>query len=230
MRWDGEGGEKVTTRLQLKNSIRLLLADTTVWPDASLNSWIEDAIRDYSRYFQRQREVTFPAVAGVRDYSLEVLNDQVLGVIFVQFPAQVIPPRYVVRMALVDRRFYGGPTYDVVSNGWIDFSTLWLGEMPKSGDYIRLRFETVHAIPTGDDYVLTVPDPHLEALRLFVIWKALQKLELAEAGANSIDLSVSLPMLGMSASKAERLYKEKISDLQGFELPGGVTGPWEVDR
>jgi hypothetical protein len=46
----------MTTRGELRATIRETLVDTLIWPDKSLNAWIADGIRDYSNYFSRQAE------------------------------------------------------------------------------------------------------------------------------------------------------------------------------
>jgi hypothetical protein len=44
----------MSTRIILQTSIRLILDDIAIWPDADLLQWINDAISDYCNYFPEE--------------------------------------------------------------------------------------------------------------------------------------------------------------------------------
>src|SRR5436853_6244386 len=63
----------MTTRTTLRTTIRTELNDsggTTLWSDAVLNEFINQAIRSYSRELPKQATATITVVAGTDAYSL----------------------------------------------------------------------------------------------------------------------------------------------------------------
>jgi hypothetical protein len=105
-----------------------------------------------------------------------------------------------------------------------------IGEDPAAGEKIGLTYTAEHAIPSADSTVLTVPDHHLEALKLFILWQATKELELKEAKEPD-KTTLLLNLLGLNAFRAERSYRTKIQDLQqASAAPGGYAGPWVVDQ
>lgn len=223
-------GTAWTSTTLLAREMRLALPDSTAWPDDALNGWIDEAIRAYSTHFPLTHEFAIQAISGQRLYEMS-FDRAIMGVLQVEYPAGQEPPRYLKRLRRAHPCFVGGPVYDFYVDGFPETPVLILGETPASGQAIQVLIETPHHIPTGDASVLSVPETHIEALRLYVIWQALQQAEnreaarsAGEAGADST--SLNLPMLGVSASRAERAYRAKIGLLKRAHAPGGVAGPW----
>jgi len=161
----------MTTRAGLRDDvIRERLADEAQWPDATLDAWINDAIRDYSIHFRRRVTATITAVADQVEYSLSGYTG-ICSILSVEWPKDEDPREYLTRRSETDPRgFWGGSWYDV--RGTVAPEMLVIAQEPGEGEDIGLEYEADYSVPTADDDVLTVLDRHLEGLALFVWWKA----------------------------------------------------------
>ena len=217
----------MTTRQEFREEyLREALSDTVAWPDATLNLWIEQAVIDYSQYFPFETYGQQDINSVTRQFSGEggwAGSGTVLGVTRVEYPADQDPPRYLLFKPETSEDFLDGPYYDIKEN-W----QIVIGETPTIGEVIRVRYITHHLRPALDGTTLSVPNAHLEALRLFVIWQAAKELELNEA-ANPDRTSIYLSLIGTSAMRAERTYKAKIRELQAIPGKGVYGGPWVMD-
>jgi hypothetical protein len=119
----------------------------------------------------------------------------------------------------------GLPVYDVRGHPPI---SLVLGEEPATGENISLTYSAEHSLPTVDSAVISAPDHHLEAIKLFAIWQALHQLEMTEAFTPD-KTTLLLNMLGINAFRAERAYRSKIQEYQEADSAAGVVGPWMMD-
>lgn len=214
----------MTTRAGLRALLREGLADVAAWPDATLNAWINDALRDYSNAFPRHLEAAIAGVAGQVVYPLSGLAG-IQGVLTVECPAGAEPACYLARRP-EQGTFRGLPVYDLRGEPPV---ALVLGAAPAAGQAILLRYTALHPLPTHDSAALTVPESHQEALKLFVQWQAIKLLELNQA-ANPDTTSLLLSMLGLNAVRAERLYRGKLEEYRKLSTPGGYAGPWRMDR
>jgi hypothetical protein len=213
----------MTTRAELRDSLRNLLSDRTQWRDSLLNGWINDAIRDYSHNLPRLAVVTLAMTAGTQSYSIASYNVQTVRL--VEYPTGETPRRLLTRLPRDDASFDGGAYYDLKS----DNSIIYMGESPALGDSMLVEFDTLHTIPTSDSTLLTVPDRHLELLRLYVVWKAASQLALDENV--SVDRRRDLVnALGLNVLRAERAYRSRMREVLASMALGSVTGPWQMDR
>jgi hypothetical protein len=212
------------TLATFRDTIRWILTDATIWRDSMLNGWIKDAIRDYSNYFPLETSLKLDCTAATREYSLASAGE-VLGVISVEYPDGQTPPRYLQRMVETHAIFWDHPYYDI-RQGSTQY--LVIGESPAAADDIIFRYLTLHTNPTSDSSTLTIPDEHLEALRLYVYWRALVHIALDQ----DIDVgrkSNIITSLGGTAKEAEYAYHYK---LRGFTAPApltGLAGSWHMD-
>lgn len=224
-----------TTLSAFRDTLRAILKDKTLWRDAMLNGWIKDAIRDYSNYFPMEAVHQIDCQEGVREYSLSTPGE-VLGVLSVEYPEGQDPPRFLQRKSELAAGFWDGPYYDLrmplldtaASGDPAIYPVLVIGEAPAASEDILLRYLTVHRLPSSDSSSLTIPDEHLEAIRLFVYWKALTQISLDQ----EVDLgrkSAILTALGHSAKDAEYAYHYKIKSFFGPAPNTGLTGPWKMD-
>jgi hypothetical protein len=207
----------------MRAKIREVLQDETTWTNANLNAWIADGILDYSNHFRRQLNATLTCTAGTQEYSLSTLTAPA-DILRVEFPKGEDPPRYLVRRPETGT-FKDLPVYDVRGD---PPATLILGEEPETGDQIYLTYSADHLLPTTDATSLTVPDTHLEAIKLFVMWQAVRELEFNEA-AEPDKTSLLLGMLGLNAVRAERIYRVRLEEYKKTRAPGGYAGPWVAD-
>jgi hypothetical protein len=220
-------------RGELRASLRQTLADTTVWPDAALNRWIDEAVADYSGYFRLPYRAGIPAVTGMTVYELDFAGKLVFDVLTVKYLTTADPPVYLSRMDQTDPRFFLGHNYDIYCDGDFTFQRMIVSKAPgKELGVYWISYEASHPRPTNDTFVLTVPDNHLDALRLYVVWKAFQQIEAekALAAVDYVDTGlVALPLVGSSAARAAGLYRQKIRDLSSRATAGGYVGPWRME-
>jgi hypothetical protein len=218
-----------TTRAALRASLRQTLNDLSAWPDPALNQWIDEAVLDYSNSFRLHREAGFPARSGENLYELNMGGRAVFEVLAVEYPVGY-PRQYLARIERSSPRFYQEKAYDIFYDGQSERAWMLISFLPPKDEpgNFWITYQTLHPLPTGDEAVLTVPDLHLEALRLFVIWKALQKLEGSQAvesvgGIATPDFLPVLSALGLSATRAGQLYRAKIHELNRQKSDGSIV-------
>jgi hypothetical protein len=184
--------------------IRERLPDAVVWTDANVGQWIIDALANYSITFPRtELEAEIACADSVREYDLVSVLTNPHQVTRVEYPQGEDPPTYLDRRSIRDvRGFEGGGYYDVLGS---PPTTLWIGQEPDAGDVIVVTYEGDHFYPTEEDDTLTVPDGHIEALVLFVLWKAAEKLRDVEA-ADPQTTTLLLTQYDMMVFRAERAY------------------------
>ena len=114
----------MTTLLQLRTAARIELAEPTVsiWTDAQLNQWLNDALLDYAKYNIPEKSQTFVSVALTKTYTLAT---QVQRIYEVQNNGVVIDPaRYSLTWAGNVQKVTltydpgAGVTYTVVGAGF----------------------------------------------------------------------------------------------------------------
>ena len=70
----------------LRASVRLVLASATDWPDATLDGFIQDAIRFHSNYFPKRWRHTLTLATGTQAYDLPAEHG-LKSIISVEYPA-----------------------------------------------------------------------------------------------------------------------------------------------
>ena len=87
----------MTTLLQLADRCQLALNDSGVgtWPQATVEAWVLDAIRDYSQYFPRVRTSTTTITTPSSTPHVFDLPGDFLAVVLVEFPDGEDPPEYL---------------------------------------------------------------------------------------------------------------------------------------
>lgn len=218
----------MTTRADLRRSLRQMLTDATAMPDSQLDEWCRQAIYDYSLHFPYSRTASWDAAAGVRFYTiyLEAATTIIHAVLGVEYPVGEEPPVMLSRKSQHEADFYGGAYYDLLLEGYNQ--VLVLGQTPSGGEGIKIVYESEHLYPTLEDSNLTVPDRHLELLRLFVQWKAISSLELSEA----VDVGRQgdlLRELGLNSRQAAQAYHARMHQLLEATAPGGWVAAWTVE-
>jgi hypothetical protein len=222
-----------STLLQLRDSIRYILKDKNLFRDTMLNQWINDALRDYSNSFPMEQWQKIDCTAATREYSISY---PVIAVLSVEYPDGETPPRYLQHKSEHDPGFWDNPYYDirqpqsaVTSSGDpLIYNYLVIGESPASTEDIIFRYFTHHRLPESTSSYLTVPDQHLEAIRLFVYWKALASIAL-DQDIDPARKSAMMTALGGTTKDAEYAYHYKLRSFTGPAPLTGYTGPWPMD-
>ncbi len=219
----------MTTKAELRLGMRKLLTDATAFPDSQVDEWTKQAVYDYSLHFPYPRTATWHTVAGTRSYVVyaEAAVTIVHGVLGVEYPTGNEPPTMLRRKDERQADFYGGAYYDLRLEGYS--LTLVLGQTPSNAsDSIGFTYLSEHTYPSLESTTLTIPEKHLELVRLFVHWKALSSLELSEEMDVQRKADV-LHALGFNALRAEQVYRERIQQVLQESAPGGWTGGWKMD-
>jgi hypothetical protein len=213
-------------RGELRALVRTVIPNVTVWPDATLNSWINDAIRDYSNDFPLNEQASKLLAAGIRKYQV-AFTRHLINILMVEYPVLETPPSYLKRLDRRHPAFDGSKVYDWYRDGKNHDAYVVLGETPTAGQAMALTLRTVHNMPTNDDFNLTLPDNHIEALKLFCLWQAAKSVEMSE-GADPDPSSIALSLLGITAVRAERSYRAKIKEYRSTQAEGGYGADWTI--
>ncbi len=227
----------MTTLTTLRAQCRLVLASTTDWPNATIDGFIQDAIRFHSAQFPRRWRYTLSLTTGTQGYPLPGAHG-FHGVVAVEYPTGESPQSFLKRADEWDDEFQDKE--DVYAlRGIADTTAI---ESQTSQAYIQFA-ETVttsetavieylgnHPIPTAgdDDAQITVPMHHWEALVAFVEFRAHWELESDEAVGVTAS-SIVLSQLGENARRAWNRYKEICNALARQEA-SSHTIDWTSDH
>lgn len=214
----------MTTRATLRSYLRQRLEDATQWSDSTLNTWINEAILDYSHYFPFVAVKTYTFTTPGRSFTIANLNPSPIRVLRVQFPYGEEPPRWLTPLPRTDPRFWDGAYYEPVGEPPTD---IWLGEEAQAGEVAEVTYTSIHPLPATDADVLTTPDIHLEALILFCIWKAYEEIAAAEE-INPTTSEFIISQKGLNVIRTERIYRNKIWEFQRSSS-SRVAGYWKMD-
>lgn len=207
------------TLADLRAAIRLQLVDATTWPDATLDSYIGDAIRFYSGEFPRRWRHTLSLATGTQVYDLPG-NHGVVAVLRVEYPAGETPESYLVQAQENSAEFQAG--YGCYALRGISTATdmvtdtaaaqIRFAETVSTGETAVIEFLGAHPIPEEDEDQVTVPPSHWEALVAFVDFRAHWQLEAGEAVTMETN-SIALSQLGQEARMAWNRFKEVVDRL-----------------
>jgi hypothetical protein len=104
---------------------------------------------------------------------------------------------------------------------------IFMGEEAAIDDVVVVRYNAIHTIPSGGSSVLTIPDRHLEAIRLFCVWKAAEEIAMTEEiDPDTREFLVS--QMGLNVIRCERIYRNKIQEYQNASL-SERSGAWSMD-
>jgi hypothetical protein len=222
------------TLATLRAALRLTLTGATDWPDATLDKWIQDAIRFYSVEFPRTWRKTQALTTGTQAYALPG-GHGFLHVISVEYPSGQSPPIFLQQVDERSAEFASAGDYYALRG--IADSTAIAGDTAQgsivfaptvaTGENAIITYAGTHPIPTAgsDNDQITVPVQHWEALYAFVDFRAHWELETDEALTIST-VSIVLAQLGQEARRAWNRYKETIDRIRSLTgTPSGFV-PW----
>jgi hypothetical protein len=221
----------MTTRLQLRTSLRSVLTDSAQFRDSQLNQWIDDGINDYSINFPYRMVATIPVGAGARWYLLNDYDADVSGILEVEYPYGLEPRRILTWLEERHPGFLGGPYYDYYTYGvdiagtHVEQKYLVLGEEPAEGEAINVIYARPRARPASDISVITVPDQHLEVLRLYVYWRAALALEVDES-ISIMRKEAIISRLGLSADRLGEIYQKRLKEISHVS---SLHAAWRAD-
>jgi hypothetical protein len=227
-----------TTLAQLADICQTQLADSGAgtWPQATVEAWVLEAIRDYSVHFPRRKEYKINCNDDVHEYPLPV---DFLDAILVEYPDGEDPPKYLARKHRTDPAFWlSDDHYDLYVTGDVTESPTVPGESDNdllivspetaTGEDIILQYLARHddSISSGDE--VTVPARHFDLIVTFVVWRAwVERLGEEEQAPDQTVLLLS--QLASNADRAHRRYTEALNRAKSARSESGITEPWRSD-
>jgi hypothetical protein len=218
----------VTTLSALADRAQTAMNDAAAgtWPQATIEEWLNEAIRDYSLHFPRLQSTTLNCVAGQHNYTLPA---DFLAVHLVEYPVGEDPPEYLARGSRARQDFWDAEGYyDVEVSGEATAGTLWISEDPTVGETIELSYLATHDHALAANGTLTVPGHHEHLLILFVVWRAWTERQATEQ-ADPDHTSTVLDAHRRSTDSAEAIYRRAVKLAKTGASPSGYTGPWAAD-
>lgn len=218
------------TLADLRIQVRRYLADTTVWPNATLTGYIQEAVRFYSVEFPRRAFRSLTLTTGIQEYALW---PEVREVLRVEYPAGESPRRYLEWVSVDAAALLAGEDVYAVRPASFDdldaIAQVMFGPVVATGETAVLHYMGLHTVPMADTDVLSVPGEHLEALHALIDFRAHWQLEADEA-VNLSGVAITLSQLGENARRAWNRYKEVTSRLQDLAVPVSASGMAWVGR
>jgi hypothetical protein len=211
------------------------LADTggSIWPQATVEYWVLDAIRDYSVHFHRTTTDTLNCSDDTHQYDLP---RDFIDAILLEYPTGEDPPQYLNRLPRTDPRFWASDDfYDLElwhQTGSGNESQLWISANPSTGETITLTYLAAYydgAAGPVPDIVVEVPDRHIPVLIAFVEWKAASERLFDEL--QDPDRTIHL-IEGMKRTVEEKraAYDAMIAAALAETVRSGWISRWHMDN
>jgi hypothetical protein len=173
------------TLTELRAVIRRQITNATTWPNATLDGWIQDAVRDYSKEFPRRLRKTLTLATGTQAYDLPG-GQAFLAVLRVEYPAGQSPPIFLWQADEGELEFQAGgyayalraPADDIADELDAAAGKLVLAQTVTTGETVAIEYAATHAVPVAgdDDAIITVPESPLDALVAFVEFRQAAQL------------------------------------------------------
>ena len=223
------------TLTTLRAALRVALPDATKWPNASLDTWIADALRFYSVEFPRRWRYSLSLTTGTQAYALPG-GHGLLSVESVEYPSGQSPPEFIDQVEERSAAFASGGDFyalrGIADTTAIDVDTaagtIVFAETVTTGQTAVITYLGQHPIPAAadDDAQITVPQAHWEALFAFVDFRAHWELETDEA-LNISTVSIVLAQLGQEARRAWNRYKETVDRIRSLTSTPSASVSWK---
>jgi len=217
------------TLADVRVRVRAALPSVFKWPDATLDGWILDAIREYSGYLPRLWRHELALTTGTQVYDVPSDNGA-LSLESVEYPAGETPPEFLARSEewsaawLRGERVYalrGVATTTLldedVAQGQIVFC-----ETVATGETAALNLRGLHTLPALDTDQVSVPPAHWRAILAYCVARAWDDLSLQEGltlGAEGKGLAAA----SKTASEAWARYEAILADLVQTATLGRAT-------
>ncbi len=197
----------MTTLTQLADIIQTALSDTaeTTYTQIQIESWVIEAIKDYSLHFPLTAVSTIPTIADQTTYTLPTGHQTTLQV---EYPTGDDPPTYLHRLNINHTAFWLSPThYHIIKHN--DAQTadqLVISPKPVSeASTLTITHQADHPHDLQPTDPVTITPHHHNLITAFVVWKAAQHLQMKEQQAPTSNSSLLMSQL---ASNAARLHAE----------------------
>ncbi len=208
----------------LRAIIRYTTVDATEWPNATLDAWIGQAVRFYSAHFPRRWRKTLTLTTGTQAYALPG-GHGFMGVLAVRYPST--DETFLDQANEWDRAFLNADeVYAIRSaddstavNADDSAGSIVFAQTVTTGQYALIDYLGAHLAPVvgDDDFDVTVPDAHLEAITAYVEFMAHLKSETDQTYVAS-DVAVALAQLSDGARRCWNRYKDIMDRLAWLGL------------
>lgn len=214
------------TLANLRAQARLTLASTDDWPNATLDAWLQEAVRAYSAELPRALRYTLALTTGTQSYALPADLQAVTGV---EYPAGETPPEMVFQVSEHSARFQsGGPFYAL--RGTSDAAALTaaphlaeivFSDTVATGESAVIAYDGLHAVPYADAEYTSVPRAHTSALLAYVRFRAAVEREM-DASWRECIANDKLAQLAQPARAAWEQWRATLDALRAAARQGGV--------
>lgn len=183
------------------------------WSTAELATFLNDAIRDYSKHFPRVRRTDLTTVADQHEYDLPAdVSGALLGV---EFPQGEEPPTYLELRSRYGPAFWGSVGYyDVIMRGdQTDVDVLVLSEDVAADETVRAEYVAHHALisnVTAISGYSSVPVQHEDLLIKYVIWQCSVQLQMAEEQSPTSSSSLLMAQYAANARRNRQQYEDAL--------------------
>jgi hypothetical protein len=195
------------------------------WSTSTIESWVYDAVRDYSHHFPVVMEVSGDATTGTYEYSIAYL---VLGVIEFEYPTGEDPPEYPEQRNHRESHFFedGLSYYDLVSYAGKNAAELWLSK-PETGESYNIKILTEHQwVTNGSDYV-AIPDSDRHVIVQYVIWQCWREMLTIESENADPERRAYISEQIADAAQSYSMY---LSSLKKERAAESEFIKWEMDK
>lgn len=207
--------------IDLRARVRAALPSVFLWPDAMVDGWIADAIREYSSQMPRLWRYTLTLTTGTQNYNLPS-DKGLLSLGSVEYPASEDPPEFINLVSEWTTAFQNGADVyalrGIADTVAIESDTapgqIVFAEAVTTGETAILSYYGLHTVPTAgdDDAQISVPQAHWRALIAYCVARAWDDLTLSEALTLGTD-GKTLAEAGKRAEAAWERYQVIIGQL-----------------
>lgn len=213
----------MTTLAQLADQIQTAVSDAAAatWTQATIEGWLNKAIRDYSDHFNATTTTTLTAVADTTDYTLP---DGCTAVLSVEVPATC----FLKHKSHARKEFYNNADYyDVIHT---NPPTLRLSAAPPADTDIIIWYTAVYNSALSASDAVTVPERHWGILEAHVIWQALRERQAGE-NQNPYRNMELLTTMTNTAVSARTTYETMIADAKQNQTKSAIIEwDWTLER
>jgi hypothetical protein len=217
----------MTTLAQVADKAQLAIADSgaSTWPQATIEAWVIDAIRDFP--LKRSLVQEFTATAGVHT---SLMPADYLGIVAVEYPAGQDPPQYLRPYSHFKPEFWESDGYYDVSRSWGEVGlgtpdqeyTLWISASPAAGEKLKAYYLADHDLALVSADPVTVPDRYLDVLVLYCV-AAAWKERFGAAIQSGITISPTINELSLAVRRAEEAYQARRAQVIAEWQPAAPT-------
>jgi hypothetical protein len=199
------GGQSITAQ-NLVDQAQNSLDDSgaSVFSEAELLQWLNEAIREYSQHFPRKLYTDITAVADTREYNVAWNANAILSV---EYPYGQDPPEYSHRRHYAARGWSDDEFYDFVSRKDLTATPqIWLSFEPTADEVLRVFYTAPHVYTLILADNVTVPGEHHHVLIQYVLFAAARQLQQAEQASPTNSSSLLMAQLANNTRRLELAY------------------------